>query len=119
MDLRQLESALDSLSILRPSQLLIHHAEVFFYVANHPYGTYADIEEVLNLSNTTVSRTVHALGDTHRKGYEGLCCLGSSQVQGKAAASLPTTTTSLPTTTISLPWPELFDALLMAAGLPM
>lgn len=72
MDLRQLEGALAAFSVLRPTQFPVHHAEVFLYVATHPNCTYADIEKALNLSNSTVSRTVHALGETHRKGYEGL-----------------------------------------------
>lgn len=33
--------------------------------------TYEDLEAALNLSNSTVSRTVHALGDTRRRGYDG------------------------------------------------
>ena len=71
MDLRQLESALAAFSVLNPTQLPVHHIEVFLYVARKGSCSYAEIEEALNLSNSTVSRTVHALGDTHRKGYDG------------------------------------------------
>lgn len=40
-------------------------------VAQQGQATYRELEEKLNLSNSTVSRTVHALGETHRKGYDG------------------------------------------------
>ncbi len=40
-------------------------------VAQKGKATYRELEEALNLSNSTISRTVHALGDVHRKGYEG------------------------------------------------
>lgn len=72
MDLRQLENALAAFSAISPTSFPIHHAEVFLHVATQGRGvTYLEIEEALNLSNSTVSRTVHALGDTHRKGYDG------------------------------------------------
>lgn len=71
MDLCQLESALAAFSVLNPTQFPIHHVEVFLFVARKGSCSYAEIEEALNLSNSTVSRTVHALGDTHRKGHPG------------------------------------------------
>lgn len=49
----------------------IHHAQVFLFVAENGSSTYDQIEQALNLSNATVSRTVHALGDIHRRGYDG------------------------------------------------
>lgn len=71
MDLHQLESALAAFSSLAPTSFPIHHAEVFLFVAENGSATYDQIEQALNLSNATVSRTVHALGDVHRKGYDG------------------------------------------------
>jgi YD repeat-containing protein len=71
MDLRQLEGALAAFAVLSPTQFPVHHAQVFLHVATSGGCTYEEIEEALNLSNSTVSRTVHALGDTHRKGYDG------------------------------------------------
>jgi DNA-binding MarR family transcriptional regulator len=71
MDLRQLENALAAFSSLSPTSFPVHHAEVFLFVAANRNVTYDEIEQALNLSNATVSRTVHALGDTHRKGYSG------------------------------------------------
>lgn len=72
MDLRQLENALAAFSSLSPTAFPMHHAEVLLVVAGAARGvTYGEIEKALNLSNSTVSRTVHALGDTHRKGYDG------------------------------------------------
>lgn len=71
MDLRQLGNALAAFSVLSPTSFPIHHAEVFLVVARQGQATYRELEEALNLSNSTVSRTVHALGEVHRKGYEG------------------------------------------------
>ena len=71
MDLSQLESALAAFSVLSPTSFPVHHAEVFLLVAREGPCTYEEIEEALNLSNSTVSRTVMALGELHRKGYPG------------------------------------------------
>ena len=71
MDLRQLERALAAFSVLNPKSFPMHHAEVFLYVARHGPCAYEDMQEALDLSNSTISRTVHALGDQHRKGYDG------------------------------------------------
>lgn len=76
MDLRQLERALAAFSVLSPKSFPMHHAEVFLYVARHGPCSYEDLEEALDLSNSTVSRTVHALGEQHRKGYDGHGLLG-------------------------------------------
>jgi DNA-binding MarR family transcriptional regulator len=72
MDLRQLERALPAFSVLNPKSFPMHHAEVFLYVARHGPCAYEDMQEALDLSNSTASRTVHALGEQHRKGYDGL-----------------------------------------------
>jgi DNA-binding MarR family transcriptional regulator len=72
MDLHQLGVALAAASVLSPTSFPVHHLEVFLYVAQKGRCTYEDIQEELNLSNSTVSRTVHALGVMHRKGYKGL-----------------------------------------------
>jgi DNA-binding MarR family transcriptional regulator len=71
MDLCQLERALAAFAVLSPTQFPLHHAQVFLLVASKGRCTYEELEEALSLSNSTVSRTVHALGDIHRKGYDG------------------------------------------------
>jgi YD repeat-containing protein len=71
MDIRELERALAAFSVLSPTSFPLHHAQVFLYVARNGPCSYEDLEEALALSNSTVSRTVHALGDQHRKGYDG------------------------------------------------
>jgi len=76
MDLNQLASALAAFSVLNPTSFPIHHAEVFLYVARRGRCTYAEIERDLDLSNSTVSRVVMALGEVHRKGYPGHGLLG-------------------------------------------
>lgn len=72
MDLRQLERALAAFAVLDPAAIPLHHAQVFVVVASRGNPTYGEIEEALNLTNSSVSRTVNALGTTHRKGYNGL-----------------------------------------------
>jgi DNA-binding MarR family transcriptional regulator len=72
MDLDQLGVALAAASVLSPTSFPVHHLEVFLFVASKGHCTYEEIQEELNLSNSTVSRTVHSLGFMHRKGYEGL-----------------------------------------------
>tara|TARA_Y100001968_G_scaffold327495_1_gene372659 strand:- start:26 stop:343 length:318 start_codon:yes stop_codon:yes gene_type:complete len=79
MDLDQLESALAAFASHAPTSFPLHHVQVFCYVAQEGGCTYRDIEEALNLSNSTVSRTVHALGNTHRKGYQGMDLLELSR----------------------------------------
>ena len=71
MDLRQLERALASFAVFDPTHFNLHHAQVFVYVALQGNPTYADIEEALSLTNSSVSRTVNALGAQHRKGHDG------------------------------------------------
>lgn len=71
MDLVQLESALATFAVLDPTQLPLHHVQVFLVVALRGRATYRDIEEALNLSNASVSRTVNALADVHRTGRQG------------------------------------------------
>lgn len=72
MDLNQLGNALAAVSALSSQTFPIHHLEVFLLVAEKGRCTYEEIQEELNLANSSTSRTVHALGATHRKGYDGL-----------------------------------------------
>lgn len=71
MDLLQLERALAAFAVLSPVSFPLHHAQVFLVVAKRGQCSYAEVERELNITNGTVSRCVHAMGDTHRKGYPG------------------------------------------------
>lgn len=71
MDLDRLESCLAAFAVLSPTAFPVHHAQVFIFLAQRGFATYQEIEEALNLNNSSVSRTVHALGHTHRKGHPG------------------------------------------------
>jgi DNA-binding MarR family transcriptional regulator len=71
MDLAELASALEAFAVLEPTALPLHHVQVFLFVALHGHTTYRQIEEGLNLSNASVSRTINALSDTHRTGRAG------------------------------------------------
>lgn len=64
MDLSQLRRALAIAGSLDPAHMPVHHVEVLLLVAEAgPAGcTYRHLEEALNLSNASVSRTVNALG---------------------------------------------------------
>jgi DNA-binding MarR family transcriptional regulator len=85
MDLRQLERALAAFSVLNPTQFPIHHAQVFLVVAAQGRCTYEELEETLNLSNSTVSRTVHATSTA--RDTTAMACSRPSRIPMKAAAS--------------------------------
>lgn len=72
MDLPQLDRLLDLFRVFHPTHFPLHFIQIFAYVAKHGRVTYRDIEEALNLTNGSVSRAVHALGETHRNGHPGL-----------------------------------------------
>jgi DNA-binding MarR family transcriptional regulator len=71
MDLRQLDRALGLFAVLEPTHFYAHFAQVFIVIAEHEPCTLKFVEDKLNLSPSAVSRTVHALGDQHRKGRPG------------------------------------------------
>ena len=71
MDLLELEKSLEAFATINPTGMPLHHVQVFIFVCQNEGCTYAEVEEALNLTNSTVSRTINALGETHRKGYKG------------------------------------------------
>ena len=71
MDLRQLETAVQVFRVLDPTHLPAHHIAVSLVVCQEEPVTFSVIEERLALSTSAVSRTIHALGDEHRKGKPG------------------------------------------------
>lgn len=71
MDLRELENAVQVFRVLDPTHLPAHHIAVFLVVAQEEPCTFALIEERLGLSTSAVSRTIHALGEEHRRGRPG------------------------------------------------
>lgn len=66
MDLDGLARALGVFATLDPVKFPLHHAQLFVYVALNEPCTYADLEEALNLTNGSVSRSVNALSGTNR-----------------------------------------------------
>jgi DNA-binding MarR family transcriptional regulator len=70
MDLVELQGVLDRFAILDP-QMPLHFLQTFLVVARKDSVTYREIEETLSLTNSSVSRTLNALGDRHRKGDRG------------------------------------------------
>lgn len=72
MDLRQLDRALAVFAALDPAALPIHWPQILVAVAILGEPTYAEIEELLNLTNSSVSRSVNAMGQQHRLGHRGL-----------------------------------------------
>ena len=71
MDLSIFERGLEAFASLAPTSFPLHHVQVFIYVAQNEGCTYREIEDELSLTNSSVSRTINALGGTHRRGYEG------------------------------------------------
>jgi len=72
MELDQLARVLALFGVLDP-QMPLHFLQTFLIVATAPTGsvTYREIEDALNLTNSSVSRTLAALGERHRTGDRG------------------------------------------------
>ena len=79
MDLRVLGRALGLFAVLDPTHLPSHFIQVFLVIARDGPCTLKHIEDQLNLSNSAVSRTVHALGETNRKGNPGFALVTVAQ----------------------------------------
>ena len=71
MDLRQLGSALAAFAVLSPTHLPIHFVQIFLVVGEKGQITFQELMEELNLTNSAISRSVMAMGETHRKGTPG------------------------------------------------
>ena len=71
MDHNQLASALAAFAVLSPTHLPIHFAQISLVVAESEPCTFQTVMEALDLTNSAVSRTVMALGQTSRKGTPG------------------------------------------------
>jgi DNA-binding MarR family transcriptional regulator len=71
MDHDQLARALAPFSVLSPTHFPLHFAQVFLVVARKGPCTFQTVMEELDLTNSAVSRTVMALGQTNRKGQPG------------------------------------------------
>jgi len=71
MDLRQLDTALAAFAVLSPTHLPIHFVQIFLAVGEKGQCTFQELMEDLNLTNSAISRSVQALGETHRKGSPG------------------------------------------------
>ena len=72
MDLDRLGVALDLFRSMGHGTLPLHFAQMFLLVALYEPITYKRLEEEINLTNSSVSRTLNALSDFHRTGEPGL-----------------------------------------------
>lgn len=83
MGLSELEQALNAFSVLSQAQAFpVHHAQVFLAVARGDEPTYQEIETRVGLTNSSVSRTLMALGALHRKGCTGMGLVATYQDPG-------------------------------------
>lgn len=71
MDHDQLEKALAAFAVLEPTHFPLHFSQIFLVVARNEPCTFQKVMEALDLTNSAVSRTVMALGQTSRKGTPG------------------------------------------------
>jgi DNA-binding MarR family transcriptional regulator len=55
-----------------PANVPLHHFRLFLAVGRRGQCLYRDLEEELDLNNSSVSRTVNALALVHRNGKPGL-----------------------------------------------
>lgn len=75
MDLDHLAAATDSFAAQHddPTAVPLHHFRLFIEVGRlGGRCTYRQLQDSLSLNNSSVSRTVNALGAEHRKGRPGL-----------------------------------------------
>jgi len=80
MELAQLASAADAFAAQHddPAAVPLHHFRLFIEVGRlGGRATYRQLEDGLRLNNSSVSRTVNALGELHRKGRPGLGLLST------------------------------------------
>jgi DNA-binding MarR family transcriptional regulator len=71
MDLGQLSQALTVFSAQDPTRFPLHHARLFLEVARAEPCTFEHLQEALNLTNSSVSRSVSALSERNRHGDRG------------------------------------------------
>ena len=75
MDLDRLAAAADAFAAQHedPTAVPLHHFRLFIEVGRlEGRCTYRQLEDRLRLNNSSVSRTVNALGAEHRRGRPGL-----------------------------------------------
>lgn len=75
MDLDRLAAAADAFAAQHddPTAVPLHHFRLFVEVGRlNGRCTYRQLQDRLNLNNSSVSRTVNALGAEHRRGRPGL-----------------------------------------------
>ena len=85
MDLHQLARALSPFAVFSPTHFPLHFAQVFLCVAKHGQCTFQTVMNELDLTNSAVSRTIMALGETNRKGQPGfdLLCVVKDPAEGR------------------------------------
>ena len=71
MDLASLSQALAVFAAQDPTRFPLHQARLFLEVAATEPCTFEHLEEALNLTNSSVSRSVSALSDRNRHGDRG------------------------------------------------
>jgi DNA-binding MarR family transcriptional regulator len=72
MDQFEMALALYSGLYSDPANVPLHHCRLFLAVGRRGQCRYRDLEEELDLNNSSVSRTVNALAQVHRNGKPGL-----------------------------------------------
>jgi DNA-binding MarR family transcriptional regulator len=72
MDQLEMVLALFSGQYDDPANVPLHHCRLFLAVGRRGQCRYRDLEEELDLANSSVSRTVNALASVHRNGKPGL-----------------------------------------------
>jgi len=72
--INRLQSSLAAASALIPGGMYVHHISILLYVAEHGPSTYKEMEDELQLSNASISRSVNALSNfaRHRQDSLGL-----------------------------------------------
>jgi len=85
MKISTFSSALSIFADVEPTYLYSHIVWLFSLIAETGPCTLRSLEERTGLSNASVSRSVHALGEMHRRGSPGLglVCIDRDPSEGR------------------------------------
>ena len=83
--IKRLQSSLTTAAALIPGGMYLHHVQILLYVAEHGPSTYKELEDELQLSNASISRSVNAMSShaRHRQNALGLLVIVRDADEGR------------------------------------
>jgi DNA-binding MarR family transcriptional regulator len=83
--IKRLQSSLTTAAALIPGGMFIHHLQILLHVAEHGPSTYKELEDAMQLSNASISRSVNAMSNyaRHRQDALGLLIITRDPQEGR------------------------------------